>query len=238
MADPSVDEVKSRTATPEIECVLDARATSGETPTWCESEQVLYWIDVEEPALHRSGPLRAACAPRALRSSRERPAADRPLDRKDDGNSPGGPRRRRLGPEPGRSPHRHVPDGQRPKRFGCRRGWAHARRAQSLHLRRLGLSNLGSRESVADRPGHRRADSGSHPSLGRSKRALIARAANRSCFAIAIVDNHATSGDGERCASAFRRRRLCRGCLGVDVQRHKDQCNRPRPAFCAKLALR
>ncbi|MGI8569873.1 MAG: SMP-30/gluconolactonase/LRE family protein [Methylocella sp.] len=41
---------------PEIECVLDARATTGETPTWCEREQALYWIDVEEPALHRFDP--------------------------------------------------------------------------------------------------------------------------------------------------------------------------------------
>ncbi|MGH6838977.1 MAG: SMP-30/gluconolactonase/LRE family protein [Methylocella sp.] len=43
-------------ATPTIECVLDARATTGETPTWCEREQALYWIDIEEPALHRFDP--------------------------------------------------------------------------------------------------------------------------------------------------------------------------------------
>jgi sugar lactone lactonase YvrE len=36
--------------------VFDARATTGEAPTWCEREQALYWIDVEGPALHRFDP--------------------------------------------------------------------------------------------------------------------------------------------------------------------------------------
>ena len=38
------------------ELVLDARASTGESPTWSEPEQVLYWIDVEGPFLHRFDP--------------------------------------------------------------------------------------------------------------------------------------------------------------------------------------
>ena len=38
---------------PEIELMLDCRATIGESPTWFAPEQALYWIDVKAPALHR-----------------------------------------------------------------------------------------------------------------------------------------------------------------------------------------
>lgn len=41
----------------EVELVLDARASTAESPTWSEREQALYWIDIEEPALHRLDPL-------------------------------------------------------------------------------------------------------------------------------------------------------------------------------------
>ncbi len=37
----------------EIELLLDARASTGENPIWSEKDQSLYWIDIEEPALHR-----------------------------------------------------------------------------------------------------------------------------------------------------------------------------------------
>jgi len=37
----------------EIELVLDAGATIGESPTWAASENALYWIDVKKPALYR-----------------------------------------------------------------------------------------------------------------------------------------------------------------------------------------
>ena len=40
----------------DVELVLDAHALNGETPTWSEREQMLYWIDIEEPALHRFDP--------------------------------------------------------------------------------------------------------------------------------------------------------------------------------------
>ena len=39
-----------------IETALDARATIGESPTWVEQENVLYWIDVKAPALYRFRP--------------------------------------------------------------------------------------------------------------------------------------------------------------------------------------
>ncbi|MBD0274896.1 MAG: SMP-30/gluconolactonase/LRE family protein [Acetobacteraceae bacterium] len=40
----------------EVELVLDAKASTGECPTWSEREGVLYWTDIEEPALHRFDP--------------------------------------------------------------------------------------------------------------------------------------------------------------------------------------
>ncbi|HEY6579481.1 MAG TPA: SMP-30/gluconolactonase/LRE family protein [Rhizomicrobium sp.] len=40
----------------EIEVVLDAAATIGESPTWSSVERVLYWIDVKKPALYRYNP--------------------------------------------------------------------------------------------------------------------------------------------------------------------------------------
>lgn len=39
-----------------VELVLDAHASTGESPTWSEREQALYWIDIEGPALHRFDP--------------------------------------------------------------------------------------------------------------------------------------------------------------------------------------
>jgi sugar lactone lactonase YvrE len=36
--------------------VLDARASLGECPVWSRDEQVLYWIDINAPALHRFDP--------------------------------------------------------------------------------------------------------------------------------------------------------------------------------------
>ena len=37
-------------------CVLDAQASLGECPLWSTAEQVLYWIDINAPALHRFDP--------------------------------------------------------------------------------------------------------------------------------------------------------------------------------------
>lgn len=39
-----------------VELVLDARAATGESPTWSARDQALYWVDIEEPALHRLDP--------------------------------------------------------------------------------------------------------------------------------------------------------------------------------------
>jgi sugar lactone lactonase YvrE len=40
-------------------CVLDARASLGESPVWSIAEQVLYWVDINAPALHRFDPATA-----------------------------------------------------------------------------------------------------------------------------------------------------------------------------------
>ena len=40
----------------EVRCVLRAGATTGECPIWSVEEQRLYWVDVQEPALHRFDP--------------------------------------------------------------------------------------------------------------------------------------------------------------------------------------
>lgn len=40
----------------DVRCVLRVQATTGETPIWSEQEARLYWIDVQEPALHRFDP--------------------------------------------------------------------------------------------------------------------------------------------------------------------------------------
>ena len=40
----------------DVELVLDAHALNGETPVWSARERALYWIDIEEPALHRFDP--------------------------------------------------------------------------------------------------------------------------------------------------------------------------------------
>ncbi len=37
-------------------CVLDARASLGESPLWSVAERALYWVDINAPALHRFDP--------------------------------------------------------------------------------------------------------------------------------------------------------------------------------------
>ncbi len=41
-------------------CVLDARASLGECPVWSPSERVLYWVDINAPALNRFDPATGA----------------------------------------------------------------------------------------------------------------------------------------------------------------------------------
>src|ERR1700727_822676 len=41
---------------PQIECVLPAAALLGESPVWCPLENVLYWVDIKRPAVHRFHP--------------------------------------------------------------------------------------------------------------------------------------------------------------------------------------
>jgi sugar lactone lactonase YvrE len=33
-------------------CVLDAKASLGESPVWCPEQRALYWVDINEPAIH------------------------------------------------------------------------------------------------------------------------------------------------------------------------------------------
>jgi sugar lactone lactonase YvrE len=40
----------------DVRVALDAKASTGESPTWSEAEQALYWIDIEQPALHSLDP--------------------------------------------------------------------------------------------------------------------------------------------------------------------------------------
>ena len=39
-----------------VDCVLQAEARLGEVPVWSAREQVLYWVDIRAPALHRLDP--------------------------------------------------------------------------------------------------------------------------------------------------------------------------------------
>ena len=42
---------------PQVECVLPAAALLGESPVWCPEENVLYWVDIKRPAVHRFSPM-------------------------------------------------------------------------------------------------------------------------------------------------------------------------------------
>ena len=39
-----------------FECVLDARASLGECPTWSARDNVLFWVDINAPSLNRFDP--------------------------------------------------------------------------------------------------------------------------------------------------------------------------------------
>jgi sugar lactone lactonase YvrE len=40
----------------DVECVVDARNTTGESPVWCEREQALYWVDIPAGRIFRWRP--------------------------------------------------------------------------------------------------------------------------------------------------------------------------------------
>ena len=46
----------SSAATSALHCVKDVKASLGECPVWSVAEQVLYWVDINAPALHRFDP--------------------------------------------------------------------------------------------------------------------------------------------------------------------------------------
>src|SRR5205085_3144581 len=41
-----------------VRCVQQANAILGEGPSWSQSEGVLYWVDIEQPAVFRFDPVR------------------------------------------------------------------------------------------------------------------------------------------------------------------------------------
>jgi len=45
---------------PDIQCVLRIPALLGESPVWCHRDQVLYWVDIKNPAVHRFHPATGA----------------------------------------------------------------------------------------------------------------------------------------------------------------------------------
>ena len=45
----------SRTS-PAIDCILDAKASIGESPVWSAEEQALHWVDILAPVLFRLDP--------------------------------------------------------------------------------------------------------------------------------------------------------------------------------------
>lgn len=47
---------KAMLASVDYECVLEYAAQTGESPVWSIAEQALYWIDIQQPALHRFDP--------------------------------------------------------------------------------------------------------------------------------------------------------------------------------------
>ncbi len=46
------DRTRSSAGHPSIDCVLRRASITGEGPVWCEREARLYWVDVQQPALH------------------------------------------------------------------------------------------------------------------------------------------------------------------------------------------
>ena len=42
--------------TPTWRLVLQRPSITGESPVWCERTSRLYWVDVQQPALHRLDP--------------------------------------------------------------------------------------------------------------------------------------------------------------------------------------
>lgn len=45
-----------KAAASQVDLALHSRVAAGESPTWSEQEYALYWVDIEEPALHRLDP--------------------------------------------------------------------------------------------------------------------------------------------------------------------------------------
>jgi L-arabinonolactonase len=50
-----------RLESPQVECVLPAAALLGESPVWCSTDHVLYWVDIKRPAIHLFHPATGHC---------------------------------------------------------------------------------------------------------------------------------------------------------------------------------
>lgn len=51
------NKTPSSSAHPQVECVLRRDSITGEGPVWCERDARLYWVDVQQPALHCFNPV-------------------------------------------------------------------------------------------------------------------------------------------------------------------------------------
>jgi L-arabinonolactonase len=40
----------------QIDCVLAVKALLGESPVWCQTDELLYWVDIKKPAVYRFNP--------------------------------------------------------------------------------------------------------------------------------------------------------------------------------------
>jgi sugar lactone lactonase YvrE len=45
----------------QVECVLPVSSLLGESPVWCPVDNVLYWVDIMRPAIHRFNPATGSC---------------------------------------------------------------------------------------------------------------------------------------------------------------------------------
>jgi L-arabinonolactonase len=50
-----------RLESPQVECVFPAAALLGESPVWCSTDHILYWVDIKRPAIHLFHPATGHC---------------------------------------------------------------------------------------------------------------------------------------------------------------------------------
>ena len=155
----------------------------------------------------------------------------RAFDRQDERDPASRRRRGRVGRQPHGAPDGHLPHGPRSPHVSGQRRWSSARRAQSLHLRRLGLSDIGRRKPVADHPGHRGANRGSYSQPWRPRASCEpSHPVNRRIntvgggpMAEVVVITGASAGVGRATVRAFAQ---ARGIHRSDRPRHRRTSGR------------